>query len=228
MTTREVEVQDTDDAVRARTSVDRARVGELTTYARHPSGARTTSVGLQVRPDGSVDVHLSTEADAVAQLLARPLATLHVAPPWCDPVLLHGGVRRLPGRSDRGELVFRLAVAAVRVGSPPVAVDEAAYSAARPDPLRCDAPAVLAHLNEGHADALTACLRARGRDVAFAQATRLDAGGLTVVAVCDDGTDTVRLRFPTPVAALDELPPSLAWVLRPGCGCCAAGPRPHT
>lgn len=218
-------MEDTDDAVRARTSVDRARIGELTTYARHPSGTLSTSVGLQVRPDGAVDVHLSTGAHAVAQLLARPLATLRVAPPWCEPVLLHGGARRLPGLTDRGELVFRLEVAAVRVGSPPVLVDGAAYAAARPDPLRCDAPAVLAHLNEGHADALSACLRACGRDVAFAEATRLDAGGLTVVAVGPEGADTVRLRFPSPVAALDELPPSLAWVLQPGCSCCTAARR---
>ena len=218
-------MEDTDDAVRARTSVDRARVGQLTTYARHPSGTLSTSVGLEVRPDGAVDVHLSTGAHAVAQLLARPLATLRVAPPWCDPVLLHGGTRRLPGLTDRGELVFRLEVAAVRVGTPPVLVDESDYSAARPDPLRCDAPAVLAHLNEGHADALSACLRACGREVAFTQATRLDAGGLTVVAVGDEGSDTVRLRFPSPVAALDELPPSLAWVLQPGCSCCTASRR---
>jgi hypothetical protein len=31
--------------------------------------------------------------------------------------------------------------------------------------------------------------------------------------------NTVRLRFSSPVAALDELPPSLATVLRPGCTC---------
>jgi hypothetical protein len=106
-----------------------------------------------------------------------------------------------------------------------VLVDETAYAAARPDPLRCDAPAVLAHLNVGHADALSACLRAFGHDVAFAEATRLDAGGLTVVAVGSEGADTVRLRFPTPVAALDELPPSLAWVLQPGCSCCGTPDR---
>lgn len=212
-------MDDTDDAVRARTSVDRARVGALTTYARHPSGSLSTSVGLQARPDGAVDVHLSTGAHAVAQLLARPLATLRVAPPWCEPVLLHGGTRRLPGLTNRGELVFRIEVAAVRVGSPPALVDATAWSAARPDPLRCDAPALLTHLDERHADALSACLRARGHDVAFAQATRLDAGGLTVVAVGEDGVNTVRLRFPTPVAALDELPPSLAWALRAGCSC---------
>jgi hypothetical protein len=181
--------------------------------------------GLQVRPDGAVDVHLRPGARACRSCSQRPLATLRVAPPWCEPVLLHGGARRLPGLTDGGALVFRLEVAAVRVGSPPALVDETAYADARPDPLRCDAPAVLAHLNEGHADALSACLRARGREVAFAEATRLDAGGLTVVAVGQDGADTVRLRFPTPVAALDELPPSLAWVLRPGCDCCATARR---
>lgn len=218
-------MHDTDDAVRARTSVDRARVGQLTTYARHPSRSLTTSVGLQAGADGTVDLHLPTGAHAVAQLLSRPLATLRVAPPWCEPVLLHGGVRRLPGLTDRAELVFRLEVAAVRLGSPPVLVDGSAYAGARPDPLRCEAPAVLAHVNEGHAGALAACLRARGHEVAFAQATRLDAGGLTVVAVGPSGADTVRLRFPSPVAALDELPPSLATVLRPECRCCAAGRR---
>ncbi len=134
-------MKDTDDAVRARTSVDRARVGQLTTCGRHPSSSRTTSVGLEARLDGSVEIHLSTGAPAVAQLLARPLATLQVAPPWCEPVVLHGGARRLPGLTDRGALVFRLEVAAVRVGSPPALVDASAYAAARPDPLRCDAPA---------------------------------------------------------------------------------------
>jgi hypothetical protein len=170
--------------------------------------------------DGAVDVHLWTGAHAVAQLLARPLATLQVAPPWCEPVLLHGGARRLPRLTDRGELVFRLEVAVVR-RQPAALVDESARSAARPDLLRCDAPSVLAHLDEGHADALSACLRACGRDVAFAEVTRLDGGGLTVVAVGEDGADTVRLRFPTP----DELPPSLAWVLRPGCSCCTSSHR---
>lgn len=215
-------MEDTDDAVRARTSLDRARVGELTTYGRHPSATTATSVALEARSDGAVDVRLASSASAVAQLLSRPLATLRIAPPWCEPVLLHGGARRLAGRTDRGELVFRLEVAAVRVGSPPVPVDGAAWSAARPDPLRCDAPAVLAHLNDGHADALSACLRACGHDVAFAEATRLDARGLTVVAVGPDGADTVRLRFPSPVRSLDELPPSLSLVLQPGCSCCAA------
>lgn len=211
-----------EDAAQARTSVDRARVGVLTTYARHPSSTRTTSVGVAGREDGSVEVRLAPAALGARQLLARPVATLQVAPLWCEPVLLHGAVRRLPGTDDRGALVFHLSVAAVRVGSPPVLVDETSYSGAAPDPLRHDAPGVLAHLNESHADALSACLRASGHDAGFAQATRLDATGLTAVAVGSAGVDTVRLRFPAPVTSLRDLPPSLAWVLDPGCRCCAA------
>lgn len=214
------------DAVAARTSVDRARVGALTTCARHPSGPHVTSVAVHGRADGTVEVELAVDALAVRQLLARPIATLRVAPLWCEPVLLHGAARRLP-RTGSGTLRFSLEVAAVRVGSPPVVLDEAVYAAAEPDPLRHDAPAVLTHLNAGHGEALTACLRASGHDVRFAEATRLDSTGLTAVTVHDDGVDTVQLRFPAPVTSLAELPPGLAWVLRPSCGCCRAQQRPR-
>lgn len=208
-------------AVLARTSVDCARVGALTTYARHPSGRHLTSVALHGSPDGTVEWEMAVEAFAARQLLARPVATLRVAPSWCEPVLLQGAARRLP-RTDAGAgvLRFRLHIAVVRVGTPPVVVDGAAYVAAEPDPLRHDAPAILAHLDHGHAGALTACLRAGGHDVRFASATRLDRTGLTAVAVRDDGVDTVHLGFPEPVASLAELPLSLGCVLRPTCGCC--------
>ena len=204
--------------------MDCARVGWLTTYARRAGSRHTTSVTVCSRVDGTVDVPLAVEALAARQLLARPVATLQIAPLWCEPVLLHGAARRLPGVSDAGNLVFRLAPAAVRVGSPPVLLDQAAYAGAEPDALRHDAAAVLAHLNDGHADDLTACLRAGGHEVDFARATRLDTGGLTVVAVASAGVDTVRLAFPAPVADLGDLPPSLSWVLRPHCGCCSTQP----
>lgn len=220
-------------AVQARTAVDRASIGTLTTYARHPSASSATVVVVRPRSDGSVEVELSKDALAVAQLLARPLASLRVAPEACETVLLHGGACRQAGLSEKGLVRFRLQAAVVRVGSPPLLVDQAAYEAAAPDPLRHDAPQALAHLNAGHADALATCLRAGGHDAAFARATRLDAGGLTVLAVHDGGVDTVRLRFPSPVHDLRELPPSLRAVLDPACACGAphqdgssAPPRP--
>lgn len=187
-----------DVAVQARTSVDCARVGSLTTYARFPGSQHTCSVSVRARADGTVEVELAVDALSARQLIARPVASLLVAPVGCEPVLLHGSARRLPGHSQRGTLVFHLEVAAVRVGNGRVLVDEAAYCAAAPDPLRHDAPAVLAHLNEGHADALAACLRAGGHDATFAHATRLDAGGLTVTAIGDAGADIVRLAGPSP------------------------------
>lgn len=203
-----------DDAVDARTSVDCARVGALTTCARQPGSRHTTTVAVRARADGSVEVQLARDACAVRQLLARPVAVLRVAPVACEPVLLHGSARRLPGVSPTGALVFHLEVAAVRVGSPAVLVDPPTYAAAEPDPLRADAPAVLSRVNAGHAEALAACLRAGGHDAAFAHATRLDSGGLTVVAVGSQGVDTVRLQFPAPVARLADLPASLGCVLR--------------
>lgn len=215
-------------ASQAKTSVDCARLGRLTTYARRPDSRHTTSVTVHGRVDGTVDVHLARGALAARHLLARPVATVQVAPLWCEPVLLHGAARRLPGVSDAGDLVFHLVPAAVRVGSPPVLVDNAAYSSAQPDPLRQDAPAVLAHLNDEHTRALAACLRAGGHEVEFARATRLDAGGLTVLAVRSAGADTVRLAFPTPVASLTELPPSLGLILTPHCGCASTRRSRHS
>lgn len=213
-----------DDAVRARTSVDCARVGSLTTYARHPSSQHTCSVAVEPRPDGSVELELARDAVGARQLLARPVATLEVAPVGFEPVMLHGSVRRLPGLSAGGALLFRLDVTAVRVGTPPVLLDGASFCAARPDPLRHDAAAVLEHLNGCHADALAACLRAGGHDAGFVVATGLDAGGLTVTAVGAEGVDRVRLRFPSPVSDLGELPMSIGGALNPRCGCSAARP----
>ena len=213
-------------ALAARTSVASARVGLLTTYARHPSGQHTATVSVCPRADGSVELLLARDAVGVGQLLARPVGSLEVAPVGCQPVLLHGAVRRLSGVSSTGALRFHLEVAGVRVGAPAVLLDERAYLAAAPDPLAADAPEALAHLNGSHADALAACLRALGHRVGFAQATGLDAGGLTVVAVTATGLETVRLRFPQRVTALGQLPVSLGAVLSPRCGCSADGAPP--
>lgn len=209
-------------AVRARTAVASARVGWLTTYARHPSSQYTTCVSVRPRPDGTVEVQLGRNAVGVRQLLARPVATLEVCPVGCEPVLLHGAARRLPGLSDNGALLFHLDVAVARVGTRAVPLDERTYFAAAPDPLAHDAPAVLSHLNGAHADELAACLRAAGHPVGFARATVLDSGGLTVTAVTAEGVESVRLCFPHPVTHLGQLPPSLSAVLSPRCGCAAS------
>lgn len=213
-------------AALARTAVACARVAALTTYARHPSGHTTTPASVSARADGIVEVALAPSSLAVRQLLARPLATVRVSPTWCVPVVLHGAARRLPLADDSGRALFHVQAASLRVGLEGTPVDAEAYAAAAPDPLRHDAPSVLSHLNGGHSEALASCLRARGHDVAFVDASGLDAHGLTVTAVGADGVSTVRLAFPRPVDRLGDLPGGLAAVLTGGCGCCQHQRRP--
>lgn len=202
-------------AVLARTAVACARVASLTTYTRQPGGHHVTCTSVRPRTDGSVAVLLSPSSAAARRLLSRPIATVQVAPVGCEPVLLHGAARRLPGVSADGRLVFHVQAAAVRVGQPAVPVDEASYLAALPDPLRGEAPAVLVHLNEGRRDALTACVRARGVAAEFTHAVRLDAAGLTVLAFAACGVATLRLDFDHPVSSLAQLPAGLQALLMP-------------
>ena len=214
-------------AARARTAVDCADVALLTTYARAPHSARTTTAAVRARPDGTVEVLLAPSSPAVHDLLARPVATVRLAPAGCLPVLLHGAARRLRGVERDGRLVFHVQVASVRVGRAAELVDEASYTSAEPDPLRHEAPGVLAHLNAGHAAALAQCLQARGIDAEIACATGLDAHGLTVVGIGRTGVEEVRLAFAEPVSDLSQLPAGLHAALAPGCSCeHRSAPRP--
>ncbi|HWH28973.1 MAG TPA: DUF2470 domain-containing protein [Mycobacteriales bacterium] len=210
-----------DDAALARTSLASARAGTLVTFGRQARGHLSTLVQVAACPDGNARIALAPGCPALSRLTARPLAVLRVAPAWCAPVALHGGVRRLPGRDEAGRVCFLLHAALVRLGRPCRPVDAADYAAAAPDPLHAEAAGVLSHLNAAHTEQLAACLRARGHAAAFVQAAGLDSGGLTVVAVSTAGAQTVRLDFPYPVSRLAELPGGLAPVVSSGCvSCC--------
>lgn len=204
-------------AEQARTAVALARVGTLTTYGRR-TGTQPRTTTVSVQGDGA-DLLLRLRADcpATADLLCRPLATVQVGPPGYDPVLLRGGAERLPGRDALGRLAFRVAPCAVRVGAAPDPVPVEDYRAAAPDPLREAAQPLLAHLR-GHADDLAACLRAGGhRTAQWVEPRALDRHGLTVVALCSDGVQILRLDFPRPVADLDELDPGMRALLHCRC-----------
>lgn len=95
-----------DFAAAARASVAAARIGTLTTYARHPSGQHSSAVTVHPQRNGAVEFHLARNAHGVRQLLARPAATLELAPAGCQPVLLHGAAHRLPGLGSNGTLRF--------------------------------------------------------------------------------------------------------------------------
>lgn len=205
------------DTVLARTSMASARAGSLLTFSRQVRGHRTTLVTVTACPDGSAEITLERGSPALLQLMARPLAVLTVAPPWCEPLTLHGGVRKLPSDDGDRHVRLHLSGAVVRLGRPCRTIDPEEYAAAAPDPLHPDVPAVLAHLNAGHTDALAACLRAQGRDAAFVEAAALDTHGLTVLSVGAAGVERVRLTFPRPVERLSQLPGGIAGLLRARC-----------
>lgn len=206
----------------ARASVEAAKVATLVAYGRHPSAQTATVVAVAARPDGSVEVRLATDAPAVRQLLARPLATVSLALPAGPPVLLHGAAHRLPGVGADGRVVFHVEAGAVRVGELCRPVDVRAYAASRPgaaDVLRALAPAALSHLNAAHGAALADRLRADGRHAEVALATRLDARELTVAALDRSGVRTVRLPFAAPLERAEHLPAALAALLTSRCSC---------
>ena len=208
-----------DPAELARTALAQARVAALTTYPRRaPARPRLTSVTMSCQDDGRPVIRVGAGSRAAIDLLARPLATVRVSPVGAETVTIHGGARRLPGRDDRGRLAFLVDVSVVRLGMVQHArVDLDAFDAAEPDPLRQDAPRVLAHLRVAHTDQLTACVRAVGHPAQWAQATALDRYGMTVLAVSSAGVDEVRLSFPEPVRRLQDLRPGLGCLLMCRC-----------
>lgn len=165
-------------------------------------------------------IRLAAASLAAAQLRVRPLATVQVAPPGCETVTVQGIGHHL-APSGEGLLRYRVAVAAVRIGEQSrAAVPVEEFWAARPDPLRDDAPTVLRHLAQNHGEEMAACLRARGHDAVWAVPLGLDCRGMDVIGLGLDGVELVRLSFPQPVARLEDLPAGLAVPLL-----CRCGPR---
>lgn len=213
-------------AEQARTAVAQAQVATLTTY---PQLARPAPTTVPVADeDGHLLITLCGCAPAVTELTLRPLATVRLSPAFCEPVTIQGEVHGLPdgGGGVGGPLAeqsdglrtarFRLDVRAVRVGrAGREVVDVQDYWRAKPDPLREDAPGILAYLRRGHGAQLAACLRARGRSAAiWAEPSALDRYGLELVVLEPAGVSTVRLQFTSPLRSADDFGPGLAVVLR--------------
>ncbi len=214
-------VQPHNAAALARASLQCASVATLTTYPRLATRPHLTTVAVTTDEDGSALVLLRPGALATQHLLTRPFATVTVAPAGCERVRLHGAVQRLAGNDRTGRLAFRIEPGAVRLGDEELPVATAAYRNATPDPFSADASAVVAHLRHPHhAEQLTACLRALGHDVQFAEAVGLDRRGITVLAVGLDGATLVHLDFPAPINRLADLPPDLHVVLTCHGGSC--------
>ena len=124
---------------------------------------------------------------------------------------------------DDGLACFRFEVRSLRIGRSGDAVDISEYRLAVPDPLRGDAPGIVAHLRHGHGGDLAACLRVQGEHGArWAEPLSVDRYGLELAVLHDGGVSTTRLNFPVPVSSVAELGPELS-VLMLGfdhCGDC--------
>jgi putative heme iron utilization protein len=85
-------------------------------------------------------------------------------------------------------------------------VDVAAYHAAEPDPLVDAAPAIRAHMNADHADALVACARALASigDATSAEMTSIDRYGFEMRVVTPKGPSAGRVAFDAPLASSEE------------------------
>jgi hypothetical protein len=144
-------------------------------------------------------------------------------------VILRGSVRRAPAHprpaGRPAALPFLLDATSVRLWNGrrgPVAADDVvdveSFLAAEPDPLRGEAPEVLAHLREAHGDGLLHCLRSQGHPGAeWIEPQRLDRYGLEVSVVTSSGITDVRLPFPAPLDSLSQLGPGLRTALMCRC-----------
>lgn len=206
-------------AERARTSVAEAKVATLTTCPR--LGRPVVSpVSVRADDEGAPVVALAAGSSAAAVLRLRPLATVQLNSPDWEPVTLQGRFRLLAG-GHAPHLIYRLDVGSVRVGRRLEVVEVEDYRSCEPDPLRHDAPGILAHLRRGHGEQLAACLRANGHATAlWAEPRRLDRYGLELGVLDEAGVGAARLNFLTPLDGVEDLSPGLAVVLQRGCGRC--------
>jgi hypothetical protein len=205
-------------AALARSSLQHATVAVLSTYPCSTAARpHLSQVAVQAGGDGNPVLRLLPDSLAVVQLTAWPMATIHVAPPGCEPLTLHGQVHRLPGSDDAGRLTFILEPAVVHLRTPADVVDPSQYARSGCDAVANQAPRVLAHLRQRHVHQLLSCLHAQGVHAQFAEPVHLDRHGLTVLAVCEDGVSEVSMPFPRPVSRLEELPPGLSLMLLCNC-----------
>jgi hypothetical protein len=222
------------DAECAATALATAAAATVTTYSRDPSSRTLQTVTrLAAQPDARIAFWLEPQSWAVANLLARPLATVTVADPRSTSavVMVRGGVRRASGsrsphgvqEAPPGTVPFLLEVTSVRLrdaGRPgaDVLVDAESFRRAEPDPLLAEAPGVLIHLRRAHGADLLHCLTTQGHpDAEWVEPRRLDRYGLEVLVVTAESVAEVRLPFPGSLTSLAQLGPGLRSALTCRC-----------
>lgn len=209
-------------AERARTALADARLGTL--VIRNCRSATTaTSVSVDVEPDGRPLVWLDQSTPAVSSLTTCAVATL-VTPGPSPGSSLHLVGFYEPVVRETSRRGYRASLLSVQVTGPTrvvIPIDD--FRQAAPDPLHRQAPQVLRHLDQAHADDLLACVRAHGiADARMVAAQALDRYALQLAVVDDHGVRRLRLPFPDgPIDSLDDLPAGFRMPL--SCRCTATG-----
>ena len=222
-------------AERARTLVERLGTGALATLARDPAGHPYGSFVTFALDEAASPVFLISElAEHTRNLRGDGRASLLVTEAVREDPLANGRVTLLGScrtigpdeESAREAYLARFPNAAYYADYRDFAfwrltVESARYiggygrmswvtgedwTAARPDPLAPHAAAILAHMNEDHADAMAALCRAfsRATDAEAVAMTGIDRYGFEMSAATAAGRRPVRLAFPQPVATPDQ------------------------
>ena len=84
------------------------------------------------------------------------------------------------------------------------------------DPIEAASEAVIAHMNDDHADAMPLYCRAfsKATEITGATMTDVDRSGFEMSAVTKEGPRPVRLAFPDPVATPEQVRTVLVAMLK--------------
>jgi heme oxygenase (biliverdin-IX-beta and delta-forming) len=231
-------------AERARTMAEQVAVGTLCTLAQEPAGHPYGSL-ITLALDGGLPVFLISElAEHTRNLRKDRRASLLLAENVArDPLanarvtLLGQCVPLTAAARDRGRAAYlgrhadaayyadfkdfdfwTLEVSAVRyIGGYGrmswVGVED--WLSAEPDPIAADALAIIAHMNDDHADAMPLYCRAfsKAQDTSAASMTSIDRYGFEMSAITAAGPRPIRLAFPTPIANKTEARKALVALL---------------
>ena len=227
-------------AERARTLVERLTTGTLSTLGRDPAGHPYGSFVTFALDPAAAPVFLFSElAEHTKNLRGDARASLVVAEAVREDPLANGRVTLLgtcqplaaAAEGAREAYLARFPNAAYYAdyrdfGFWRLAVESARYIggygrmswvsgqewlAARPDPLAPHAAAIVAHMNEDHAEAMATLCRAfsRAADAEAVAMTGIDRYGFEMSVGTAAGRRPVRLAFPQPVGTPDEARRSL-------------------
>ena len=240
----DVDVPTPTHAERARTLVARLTTGTLCTLAAEPAGYPYGSFVTVAFDDGTPVFLVSTMAEHTRNLQHDPRASLLVAEGGSEDPLANGRVTLLgsctqvAGDGGRARTAFlathpnaayyadfrdfafwQLRVESIRYigGYGRMSwVDAADWHAAEPDPLATSAAAIIAHMNDDHADGIVLYCKAfsKATDVATASMTGVDRYGFEMSVATAEGPRPVRLAFAEPVSTPEEVRAALVAMLQ--------------